>query len=330
MVTQEHISIDSANVHTPYRWSWTNETARLAQTGLLVGDELKIGFQKSDNTTWVLIDFDAEEDADKWKRLDAFANEHSSLEKEDVHRPYRWEFADQAARDAIGTSDVTADDIGKVAIQEDPVRSLWSLTNNDPVTWKKVDGEPWRWVVADETALNALTPATDDLYRLALVMDTNTVYVRLASSWVKINNNFSDSVDKVVHISGNFTPGSSALSEIAAETEITVAVHLVRFPANHKLVIRRGSWYASTNNDTRIRIVKNTLPATTDDELWYGAAYDGLGLDSADVELYNNTGGTIPSNNFVLNIKIKNTNLTTADSTLARSWEFMLVFVPNT
>ena len=188
MITQEHISIGSANMHTPYRWVWDNATARLAQTGLEADDEQKIGFQKSDNTTWVLVDWDAVESADKWTRLDAFADEHSSLAKEKVHRVFRWEFADQAARDAIGTGDVTASDIGKVAIQEAPVRSLWMLTNNNPVAWKKVDGEPWRWVVDDEDALNALTPVVDDEYRLALVKDTNTLYVRRASSWVKINN----------------------------------------------------------------------------------------------------------------------------------------------
>lgn len=227
-MTVEHKLIGASGIHSPYRWTWANETARLAET-VVEGDVYKIGFQTSDKTTWVLINHSAVAPADRWGRVDAFADKHPSVTGEEVHTPFRWTFADLAARDAIVTGDLKASDVGRIALQQAPIRSMWMLTNIDPVTWEKVDGEPWRWVVANETALNALTPVGDDLYRLALVLDTNTVYVRLASSWVKINN---DKVEGTFNLrfKGVLDPANNLVTVKAEKDTRTGSVTLF-FPA---------------------------------------------------------------------------------------------------
>ncbi len=57
--------------------------------------------------------------------------------QEDNHRMESWVYADEAARTAA--SGFTADDIGRVAYQEDD-GTYWRLTDESPVTWVQVGG----------------------------------------------------------------------------------------------------------------------------------------------------------------------------------------------
>lgn len=63
---------------------------------------------------------------------------HGGLKGPDnMHVPYAWEFANQAARETgVG---VDASGIGKLARQLDD-NSLWMLVGTDPVTWKAAGG----------------------------------------------------------------------------------------------------------------------------------------------------------------------------------------------
>ncbi|MBZ2172203.1 hypothetical protein [Nitratidesulfovibrio sp. SRB-5] len=63
---------------------------------------------------------------------------HGGLKGPDnMHVPYAWEFATQAARETgVG---VDASGIGKLARQVDD-NSLWMLVGTDPVTWKAAGG----------------------------------------------------------------------------------------------------------------------------------------------------------------------------------------------
>lgn len=63
---------------------------------------------------------------------------HGALTGADnMHVPYAWAFADQAAREAgVG---VDASGVGKLARQLDD-DSLWMLTGTDPITWKAAGG----------------------------------------------------------------------------------------------------------------------------------------------------------------------------------------------
>ena len=180
MQTQEHINIGKENMHLPYRWVWNDATARLAQTGLEADDEQKIGFQKSDDTTWVLVDYEGE---NKWARLDAFTDEHSSVVGGKVHTPFRWTFAIEALRLA---EEVTAEDVGKVAFQQLP-SSSWVLTNHNPKAWALVGGGSFRWKVDNLTALTALSVSVADRGELAFVRNTNSIYLRSQSdTWIAI------------------------------------------------------------------------------------------------------------------------------------------------
>lgn len=53
-----------------------------------------------------------------------------------IHRPYSFEYADASAR--TGATGLTADDVGKWALQQDD-KTLWQLTDESPVTWKWID-----------------------------------------------------------------------------------------------------------------------------------------------------------------------------------------------
>ena len=57
---------------------------------------------------------------------------HRTLAGENVHALYRWQFADEATR--IAASDLTAEDVGKLAWQQDD-DTFWFLTNHSPITW---------------------------------------------------------------------------------------------------------------------------------------------------------------------------------------------------
>jgi hypothetical protein len=61
---------------------------------------------------------------------------HSALTGTNIHVPYAWSYADQAARE--GASGFAAGDVGKLALQEDD-DSLWILTATTP-TWVAVAG----------------------------------------------------------------------------------------------------------------------------------------------------------------------------------------------
>ena len=54
-----------------------------------------------------------------------------------LHIAHSFEYADSSARNSVTSSDVTGDDVNKLALQLDN-RSLWILTNNNPVTWQLV------------------------------------------------------------------------------------------------------------------------------------------------------------------------------------------------
>jgi hypothetical protein len=61
----------------------------------------------------------------------AFPGIHNNMRTTQVHSPFRWVFADSAARVA---ESVTASDTDKVAYQKSD-SSLWVLRDNDPKTW---------------------------------------------------------------------------------------------------------------------------------------------------------------------------------------------------
>jgi hypothetical protein len=50
-----HGDLTGTNVHTPLKWIWADSAARVAQSIKNV-DTMKVGFQKSDSTLWMLAD----------------------------------------------------------------------------------------------------------------------------------------------------------------------------------------------------------------------------------------------------------------------------------
>ncbi len=60
---------------------------------------------------------------------------HSALTGTNIHVPYRFTYADAAARAA--EAGAVAGDVGCLALQQDN-NSLWMLTDNDPLTWVSV------------------------------------------------------------------------------------------------------------------------------------------------------------------------------------------------
>jgi len=55
----------------------------------------------------------------------------------DIHVPYRYVFADAAAREAGTGYTLTAADVGKLALQQDD-KSLWMLADDSPIAWNKL------------------------------------------------------------------------------------------------------------------------------------------------------------------------------------------------
>lgn len=63
---------------------------------------------------------------------------HEQSGPDQIHVPYAWTFANQAARETgVG---IDASGIGKLARQLSP-ESLWMLTGTDPVTWQKIGSD---------------------------------------------------------------------------------------------------------------------------------------------------------------------------------------------
>ena len=62
---------------------------------------------------------------------------HSELATTDIHVPYRFSYANAAAREA--EAGAVPGDVGCLALQEDD-NSLWILTDDDPLTWVAVGG----------------------------------------------------------------------------------------------------------------------------------------------------------------------------------------------
>jgi len=60
---------------------------------------------------------------------------HSALTGANIHVPYRFTYADAAAREA--EAGAVPGDVGCLALQEDD-NSLWILTEDDPLTWVSV------------------------------------------------------------------------------------------------------------------------------------------------------------------------------------------------
>lgn len=60
---------------------------------------------------------------------------HSALTGTNIHVPYRFTYADEAAREAEAGAVPT--DMGCLALQQDD-NSLWILTDDDPLTWVAV------------------------------------------------------------------------------------------------------------------------------------------------------------------------------------------------
>lgn len=57
---------------------------------------------------------------------------HKNLTSSDIHIAHALTYADAAAR--TGATGLTADDVGKIAVQSDN-KSFWILQNHSPVTW---------------------------------------------------------------------------------------------------------------------------------------------------------------------------------------------------
>jgi hypothetical protein len=60
---------------------------------------------------------------------------HSALTGTNIHVPYRFTYANAAAR--LAEAGAVAGDVGCLALQQDN-DSLWMLTDNDPLTWVSV------------------------------------------------------------------------------------------------------------------------------------------------------------------------------------------------
>ncbi len=58
-----------------------------------------------------------------------------------IHRPYNWEYEDEAAR--LAATGFTVDEVGMLARQINPDNSLWMLTDDSPITWVAVGGAPY-------------------------------------------------------------------------------------------------------------------------------------------------------------------------------------------
>ena len=84
--------------------------------------------------------------------------QHSQVPLGNVHVPYNFQYVDAAAREAVLPSAFDAEDIGKLARQEDD-NSLWMLTSIDPaVVWMRVGGSAAADIGYDTTFGSSLTP----------------------------------------------------------------------------------------------------------------------------------------------------------------------------
>jgi hypothetical protein len=71
---------------------------------------------------------------------------HTGLGAAEIHIPYNWSYADAATR--IAATGFVAADVGKLAYQQDE-GSFWILTDDSPVTWLFVGGEPPEVVLSE-------------------------------------------------------------------------------------------------------------------------------------------------------------------------------------
>jgi len=84
---------------------------------------------------------------------------HSALTGTNIHVPYRFTYADAAARAA--EAGAVAGDVGCLALQQDD-NSLWILTDDDPLTWVSVADAGGTAVDADDVTYTPTTAADWD------------------------------------------------------------------------------------------------------------------------------------------------------------------------
>lgn len=73
-----HSRLTGTNIHTVYRWQFADSAARVNQS-VVAADTMKLGYQRSDSTSWVLV---ATTGA-KWKKI-AYASNQNTLTTSNV------------------------------------------------------------------------------------------------------------------------------------------------------------------------------------------------------------------------------------------------------